>query len=350
MKQEHKNNPRHCALLFLTAVIWGTAFVAQSAGMEKVGPFTFNTVRFFLGSATLLPFICIRLRKTLRRSGETAAPADMQIHGTAGADARKKQLRTTGIAGICCGILLAVAANLQQIAMLEAPAGKAGFLTALYIVLVPILGLFLKKRTSVFSWIGVAVAVVGLYFLCIGWGGEFRFRASDLLLLGCALVFAFHILTVDHFNEKGVDGIRLSCIQFFTAGIFSLPGMLLLDPQVFQRAVSLRVIWEAKLPILYAGVLSCGVAYTLQVIGQKGVHPTLASMIMSLESVTSVIAGMLILSQMLSTDELIGCVLMFAAILLSELPSGKKAEAEHRTWAMTDIPPDEDKGSIAPRQ
>ena len=322
MNDTKKNNLGHCALLFLAAVIWGTAFVAQSAGMEKVGPFTFSTVRFFIGSLVLIPVHMFRMRRqaildpTITHdinSKDTQSPATFQ-----------SKLRTTGIAGIVCGCILALAANLQQIAMLDAPAGKAGFLTALYIVLVPIVGIFLKKKTSVLTWIGVCIAVIGLYFLCIGWGGEFHFQASDLLLLGCALVFSFHIIAVDHFNEKGADGIGLSCVQFFTAGVLSLPGMLLLDPNVFHKAISFTAVWDAKWPILYAGVLSCGVAYTLQVIGQKDVHPTLASMIMSLESVTSVIAGFLILSQKLTSDELIGCGLMFAAIVLAQLPVRSK--------------------------
>ena len=322
MDTTRKNNIGHCGLLFLAAVIWGTAFVAQSAGMEKVGPFTFSTVRFFIGSIVLLPVLFLRMR---RWSETDPLPADgTMVNGTDPKEAFRTKLRTTYTAGIICGCILALAANLQQVAMLHAPAGKAGFLTALYIVLVPIVGIFLKKKTSVLTWIGVVIAVAGLYFLCIGWGGELSLQPSDLLLLGCALVFAFHIIAVDHFNEKGADGVGLSSVQFFTAGVLSLPGMLLLDRQVFDRVVSFDAIWDAKWPILYAGVLSCGVAYTLQVIGQKDVHPTLASMIMSLESVTSVIAGFLILSQKLTSDELIGCGLMFIAIGLAQLPTKRK--------------------------
>ena len=314
-----KNNYGHCGLLFLAAVIWGTAFVAQSAGMEKVGPFTFSTVRFFLGSLVLIPVLTFRMRR--RAVGDMAGGTAVTLNGIDKDQLPRNRLRITGIAGLVCGCILAVAANLQQVAMLDAPAGKAGFLTALYIVLVPIVGIFLKKKTSVLTWIGVLIAVMGLYFLCIGWGGEFHFQLSDLLLLGCALVFSFHIIAVDHFNEKGADGIGLSCIQFFTAGVLSLPGMLLLDRQVFHKTLSMATVWDAKWPILYAGILSCGVAYTLQIIGQKDVHPTLASMIMSLESVTSVIAGFLILSQKLTTDELMGCGLMFAAIVLAQIPN-----------------------------
>ncbi|MCR4839767.1 MAG: DMT family transporter [Eubacterium sp.] len=325
MNDTKKKNPGHCALLFLAAVIWGAAFVAQSAGMEKVGPFTFSTIRFFLGSLVLIPVLTFRMKR--RVVSDIAGDATVTLNGTDSNQSFRKNLRTTGKAGLVCGCILAVAANLQQIAMLDAPAGKAGFLTALYIVLVPIVGIFMKKKTSVLTWCGVFLAVIGLYFLCIGWGGEFLFQASDLLLLGCALVFSFHIIAVDHFNEKGADGIGLSCVQFFTAGVLSLPGMLLLDSNVFHKAVSFTAIWDAKWPILYAGVLSCGVAYTLQVIGQKDVHPTLASMIMSLESVTSVIAGFLILSQKLTSDELIGCGLMFAAIVLAQIPVRSKSES-----------------------
>ena len=325
MNDTKKNNPGRCALLFLAAVIWGTAFVAQSAGMEKVGPFTFSTIRFFLGSLVLIPVLTFRMKR--RVVSDIAGDATVTLNGTDSNQSFRKNLRTTGKAGLVCGCILAVAANLQQIAMLDAPAGKAGFLTALYIVLVPIVGIFMKKKTSVLTWCGVFLAVIGLYFLCIGWGGEFHFQASDILLLGCALVFSFHIIAVDHFNEKGADGIGLSCVQFFTAGVLSLPGMLLLDPNVFHKAISFTAVWDAKWSILYAGVLSCGVAYTLQVIGQKDVHPTLASMIMSLESVTSVIAGFLILSQKLTSDELIGCGLMFAAIVLAQIPVRSKSES-----------------------
>ncbi len=323
MNNNRKNNLSHCGLLFLTAVIWGTAFVAQSAGMENVGPFTFNTVRLFLGSFTLIPILSFRLKKRSSASDPAGTGDGIRLNGSDPATHFRTKLHTTAKAGILCGIILAIAANLQQVAMLDAPAGKAGFLTALYIVLVPVIGIFLKKKTGLFTWLGVLIAVIGLYFLCIGWGGELCFQSSDLLLIGCALVFSFHILTVDHFNEKGVDGMAVACIQFFTAGVISLPGMLLLDSQVFHKAVSMSAIWDAKWPILYAGILSCGVAYTLQIIGQKDVHPTLASLIMSLESVTSVIAGMLILSQMLTRDELIGCVLMFAAIILAQIPTKK---------------------------
>ena len=328
MENQKKNNLSHCGLLFLAAVIWGTAFVAQSAGMEKVGPFTFSSIRFFLGSFALVPVLTFRLKKRLRTDMGDMSGSDIRLNPEGAPADLRSQLRPTVKAGIVCGIILSVAANLQQVAMLDAPAGKAGFLTALYIVLVPILGLFLKKKTSAYTWLGVVVAVVGLYFLCIGRKGDLHLQGSDILLLGCALVFAMHILTVDHFNGKGVDGVAVACIQFFVAGVISFPGMLILDKAVYHMPVSIPAIIDAGWPILYAGILSCGVAYTLQIVGQKEVNPTLASLIMSLESVTSVIAGMLILSEKMTTDELIGCTLMFGAILLAQIPPRRRPGSE----------------------
>ena len=328
MENQKKNNLSHCGLLFLAAVIWGTAFVAQSAGMEKVGPFTFSSIRFFLGSFALVPVLTFRLKKRLRTDMGDMTGSDVRPNSEKDPSAFRNRIRLTAMAGGICGIILSVAANLQQVAMLDAPAGKAGFLTALYIVLVPILGLFLKKKTSAYTWLGVVVAVVGLYFLCIGREGDLHLQGSDILLLGCALVFAMHILTVDHFNGKGVDGVAVACIQFFVAGVISFPGMLILDKAVYHMPVSIPAIIDAGWPILYAGILSCGVAYTLQIVGQKEVNPTLASLIMSLESVTSVIAGMLILSEKMTTDELIGCTLMFGAILLAQIPPRRRPGSE----------------------
>lgn len=296
---------RQSLLLFLTAAIWGVSFVAQSVGMDYVGPFTFNAVRSLLGGIVLLPCIALLKKGNGQTPQQKNAPADK---------------KTLLIGGITCGIFLCAASNLQQFGIMYTSVGKAGFITAMYIVLVPVLGIFLKKKAGAKIWCGVAIAVAGLYLLCVT-DGKLSFQKGDILLLLCALVFSIHILVIDYFSPKA-DGVKLSCIQFFTSGILSAAGMFLTEqPQI-------PLILAAWKPILYAGVMSCGVAYTLQVIGQKGMNPTVASLILSMESVISVIAGWLILHQTLSRKELFGCLLMFAAIILVQLPDRKKQANE----------------------
>ena len=292
-------------LLLLTATIWGVAFVAQSVGMDYVGPFTFNTVRSLLGGIVLIP--CIVLLKRINvGSKDTAGAAE---HASGDPAGQRKVLLTGGVA---CGVLLCIASNLQQFGIMYTSVGKSGFITAMYIVLVPVLGIFLKKKAGIKIWCSVAIAVGGLYLLCMTDSG-FSIQKGDLLLLLGAVIFSFHILTIDYFSPK-VDGVKMSCIQFFTCGILSMVCMFLFEqPQI-------GAILQAWIPIVYAGVLSCGVAYTLQIVGQKGMNPTVASLILSMESVISVIAGWLILHQKLSGRELLGCVLMFAAIILVQLP------------------------------
>ena len=281
-------------LLALTAFIWGTAFVAQSVGMNYVGPFTFNSVRSFIGALTLLP--CIALLKHLHGD----------IRGSISGN-RKTLL----LGGICCGLALAVGSSLQQIGIQYTSVGKAGFITALYIIIVPLLGIFLKKRIGASVWLAVALAVAGMYLLCMT--EQFGFTKGDLYILVGSLAFSFHILIIDYFSPR-VDGVCMSCIQFFVCGCVCAVPMLLLEQP------SLSIICAAWVPILYAGVLSCGVAYTLQVIGQKHCPPTIAALLLSLESVFSALAGWVILHQALSLREIIGCVLVFAAILLAQLP------------------------------
>lgn len=288
---------RQSALLLLTATIWGVAFVAQSVGMEYIGPFTFNAVRNLIGAVVLLP--CIALLKKVRTSERTAV-ADK---------------RATVIGGLCCGVFLLVASSLQQIGIMYTTVGKAGFITAMYIVLVPLGGIFLKKKVGARVWFAVLLAVAGLYLLCMTDGG-FSLQKGDILVLACALAFAVHILVIDHFSSK-VDGVKMSCIQFFVCAVLSGVCMLLFE------SPDMAAILQAWVPVLYAGVFSCGVGYTLQIIGQRGLNPTVASLILSLESVVSVIAGWLILHQAMSGRELSGCVLMFAAIILVQLPEGK---------------------------
>ncbi len=306
----NKYTLRQSVLLLLTAAIWGVAFVAQSVGMDYVGPFTFNTVRSLIGGIVLIP--CIVLLKRINAgSKDTAGAAE---HASGNPAGQRKVLLTGGVA---CGVLLCIASNLQQFGIMYTSVGKSGFITAMYIVLVPVVGIFLKKKVGVKIWCSVAIAVCGLYLLCMTDNG-FSIQKGDLLLLLGAVAFSFHILTIDYFSPK-VDGVKMSCIQFFTCGILSMVCMFLFEqPQI-------GAILQAWMPIVYAGVLSCGVAYTLQIVGQKGMNPTVASLILSTESVISVIAGWLILHQKLSGRELLGCVLMFAAIILVQLPERKRS-------------------------
>lgn len=295
---------RNTILLFLTAFIWGVAFVAQSVGMDYVGPFTFNCVRSLIGGIVLIP--CIRLLRKNTQGKDGVSPK-----------AEDRKLLLTG--GILCGILLAAATNFQQVGIAYTTVGKAGFITAFYIIIVPILGLFLKKKCPPTVWIGVVLALAGLYFLCIT--EELSVGKGDALIFVCAILFSVHILVIDHFTEL-VDGVKMSCIQFLVCGmITAVPMFLFEEPRISG-------IIAAGQPILYAGVLSCGVAYTLQIVGQKGMNPTVASLILSLESVISVLAGMVLLNQHLSTREILGCVLMFAAIILAQLPQKKGKEEQ----------------------
>lgn len=288
-------------MLFAATIIWGFAFVAQSKGMDYVGGFTFNCLRCFLGGAVLIPVIVASDKK--RKSKED---------GNIIRNDRKRLI--TG--GVCCGAFLCVASNLQQFGIKYTTVGKAGFITAMYIVIVPVAGIFLKRKAGKFVWIGVALAIAGLYLLCIN--EDFYIGKGDLLVLGCAVVFSGHILCVDYFSPL-VDGVRLSCIQFFTCGILSGIPMLIFED------VSLRNIADCSVPLLYAGIMSCGVGYTLQIIGQKNINPTVASMVFSLEAVFSLLAGWLILGQNMSEREIAGCVIMFAAIVLAQLPDRKNS-------------------------
>lgn len=304
MKKE-TSTLKNSLLLLLTATIWGVAFVAQSVSMDYIGGFTFNAVRNIIGAITLVPVILIFSKQD---PAADQNPAD-----------RQKARKTLITGGICCGILLCLASNFQQFGIKYTTVGKAGFITACYIIIVPIIGIFLKKKCSPFIWIAVLLSLGGLYLLCISPGEGFSIGKGDTLVLICAVLFSFHILTVDHFSPL-VDGVKMSCIQFLVCGILSgIPALIFENPNITN-------ILQAWMPILYAGILSCGVAYTLQIVGQKGMNPTVASLIMSLESCISVIAGWLILGQNLSSREIFGCVLMFGAIVLAQLPQ-KSASA-----------------------
>ena len=285
---------KNALLLALTAFIWGTAFVAQSVGMEYIGPFTFNGVRSIIGAITLVPCILIQ-KKSGRKIIEEGSSGKDLIAG-----------------GLLCGALLFVASSLQQIGIKYTSAGKAGFITSCYIVIVPLIGIFMKKTSGWKTWAAVVLALAGLYCLCITDG--FTVRKGDIFIFLCAMAFSAHILVIDYFSPR-VNGIVLSCIQFLVCGAASIPCMFVFEPHDMAAIIS------AWMPVLYAGVLSCGVAYTLQIIGQRNVNPTIASLILSLESCFSVLAGWVILHEKLSMKESLGCVLMFTAIILAQLPN-----------------------------
>ena len=300
MKKEYRNS----LLLVLTALIWGIAFVAQREGGDAVGPYTFNCIRSLIGAVVLLPVIKLLGRRAAKQDTQTAADS--------------KQL---WLGGISCGVILFVASTFQQLGMYYGTtAGKAGFLTACYILIVPLLGLFLKKKCGWNIWVSVFVAVIGLYFLCLKDG--FTVQLSDGFVLLCAFVLSIHILVIDYFSPR-VDGVRMSCIQFLVCGILGIFPSICIDMQhsMVQAELVLSALgtWDAWIPILYAGIFSCGVAYTLQIVGQDGVNPTVASLLLSLESVFSVLAGMVILHETMSSREILGCVLVFAAVLFAQL-------------------------------
>lgn len=301
--QSNKNSGKGCILLFLTALIWGAAFVAQSKGMEFMSPFTFNGVRTVLGALVLVPFICVR--RNLEKKKGTYKPAT----------------KKTYIGGFFCGVVLCAATNVQQFGILYTSAGKAGFITTLYIILVPILGLILGKKVRFITWPCVLLAIVGMYFLCVQ--GEKGINFGDILIFICAILFAVHILTVDHFVES-VDGVMLSFIQFVVAGVLSVILAFIFE------APTLSGIIGGGTSILYAGVMSTGVAYTLQIVGQKYVAPTTSAMITSLESVfcsvfcyLALILGILPNEKALTPVQVLGCVIVFAAVIIVQLPERK---------------------------
>ena len=289
-------------LLLVTALIWGSSFVAQKAG-TVLEPFTYNGIRTLVGGISLVPVILI-LSKVGKDKSAEAVPKD------------KKSLI---IGGIVCGTFLAIASTLQQFGMyFDADAGKAGFITALYIMIVPILGMFLGKRVRPLVWFCVLLGACGFYLLTIaGKGVGLTIEKGDLFILLCAVLFSCHILAIDHFSPK-CDGVKLSCLQFFVAGGLSFIMML-----VFESP-SLSQILKCWFPIIYAGVFSCGIAYTLQVVAQKNAEPTAASLILSLESVFAVISGAILLGERMTGYEILGCIVIFVAVILAQLPKNEK--------------------------
>lgn len=290
-------------MLLLTAAIWGSAFVAQSVGMQDVEEFTFGGIRTLMGAFVLLPVILLSDRKK-RRDMDQA-----QLQAEKAAD--RKVVRC----GVILGVVFCVAGNFQQFAFRYSTAGKIAFITALYMFFVPVLGLFLKKRVPFLTWVCVFFGFVGLYFLCVDPSELGAVNKGDLLALACSLCYAVHILLIERFAQE-VDGVKLSCVQFFVGGLLCCVMMFLFE------SPDLASIVRAAVPLLYAGVMSCGVAYTFQIVGQKYTEATVASLILCMESVFAVLAAALLLNERLSGRELLGCAVMFAAILLSQVSEG----------------------------
>ena len=314
MPHSKRDNLIGSLLLTLCAIVWGSSFVAQSEGAQFVDPFTFISIRSLLGSAFLLPVTwCVDAYK--KKKGAFTPM-----------DAPQKRLFLKG--GLLCGTALTAASVLQQFGIDRGTAsGKAGFITALYILLVPIFSVVLRKRIRPIIWPCAVGAVCGLYLLCIKDG--FHVQGSDLYVLACAAVYAVHILLIDRFSPY-MDGVKLSCLQFFISGVFSGVGMLLFEE------VKPELLWSAAGSIAYSGIMSSGVAFTLQILGQQRTEPTLASMLMSLESVFAMLTGMLVLHEIPTLREALGCVLMFAAILVAQLPEKKKAALPEEPAAAAD--------------
>jgi drug/metabolite transporter (DMT)-like permease len=290
---------RGTLLLLLATIIWGSAFIAQSVGMDLIGPFTFQAVR--CGLAVIFLFPVSALLDMGKQDGKTFLQRWMD--------------RKLWKAGTICGLALFVAASLQQVGLVYTDAGKAGFITAMYIVLVPILGIFRKQKPPKVIWFSVLLAVAGLYLLsCLDAAG---INKGDILVLGCALAFAVQITCIDILGLS-LDGVRLNCIQALVVSVLSLPFVL------FTESVDVGNLAACWLPLGFAGILSMGVAYTLQIQGQKDLEPSTASLIMSLESVFAVLGGWLVLHESMTSVELLGCGLVFAAVIISQLPSRTK--------------------------
>ena len=299
-----KSDSKYSLMLLLTAAIWGFAFVAQSTGGDAVGPFTFNFIRNLIGAVILIPVILI-----LDRAGYGIKPVTKED---------KKQLY---LFGSLIGIVLFLATNLQQMGITYGrSAGKAGFITACYLILVPVIGIFIGKKTGIKIWFAVVLAMTGIYFLSVN--GPEGIAWPDILLLLSALFFAVQILMIDNFAAK-VDSVRLAGMEFLVCGILTGIPSVLFERQKWtggsQEALGVFANSQTWISILYAGIFSCGVAYTLQIVGQKNVEPTLASLLMSFESVFCVLGGWLILGERMSIRQIIGCVLVFVAILLAQL-------------------------------
>lgn len=294
-------------MLLLTAFIWGTAFVAQRKGMQYIGPFTFNGIRSLVGAAVLIPVVWMfqsRAQKT-----DSDSPDALQTISS------RKNLLSGGLA---CGILLFIGSTLQQAGIVYTTSGKAGFITALYIVIVPVLSLFLGQKVRPLIGLCVLLAVTGLYLLTVKEG--LSINKGDLLILACAFFFSVHILVVDYYSPK-TNSVALSAVQLAVTGLVSVPCMVIFE------TVDWSAVADCAFPIFYAGVMSCGIAYTLQIVAQKYTEPAVASLLLSLESVFAALAGAVVLDEVLSGRELAGCAIMFTAIILAQLPERKRQSA-----------------------
>ena len=288
-------------ILMLTAVIWGVSFVSQRVGMEYIKPNTFNGIRTMIGVLILIPFIYVR-----DKAGKSR-PSD-----------RKKLM----IGGIVCGALLCAAGTLQTWGMVYTTSGKSGFITAMYMIFVPIIGLFAGKKIRAVTAAGVVLAVAGMYMLSIG-GADLIINKGDVITLVCAFIFAFHIMAIDRFSSE-VDCVKLAWLQFFVCGTINIILMLLFEHPDWE------LVRSCSVPILYSGIMSCGVAYTLQIVGQQYAEPTTSSIILSLESVFAALAGWAILNETLTFREVLGCILMFAAIIIVQLPQKRESKTAVR--------------------
>ena len=295
-----KNQFRGTAALVTAVLIWGSAFIAQSVAMDSIGPFTFLFFRNALAILFLIPlaFVFDLGKCSMKESAEKWTNPKLWK------------------AGLPCGLALFCAASFQQVGLVYTDAGKAGFITAMYIVVVPLLGFFVKRKPPKTALVSVVLAVAGLYLLSAM--GVSSINIGDLLLMGCAICYAFQIMGVELFGE-GLDGIRLNCVQVIVTFVLSAVCTFAME------TVQMRDVFAAMGAIAYAGILSTGVAFTLQIVGQKDLDPTPASIIMSMESVVAVICGALILKEIMTTWEIWGCILMFTAVILSQLPEKKKS-------------------------
>lgn len=311
-------------MLLITAIIWGSAFVAQKAG-TVLGPFTYNGLRYIIGGIVLIPVIIV-FSRTGAQKGKVTGGAKAGIGDSTGkCDNSGMGIierfidKQTLIGGLACGVVLCIASSLQQMGIyFDTDAGKAGFITSLYIVIVPLLGMLFGKKVRPSIWVCVCMGIIGFYMLTMaGKSGSFGFKSGDLFVLLCAFCFACHIMVIDHFAPK-CDGVKMSCVQFFVTGIISMILMA-----IFETPVLADII-DCWLPILYCGVLSCGVAYTLQILAQQNAEPTAATLIMSLESVFAVLFGVLLAGERLTLIEGLGCIVIFIAVVTPQLQGKKK--------------------------
>ena len=293
-------------------MIWGLAFVAQNEGINHIGAFTFNGIRMLLGSAVLLPFILIKNKKKKTAASNENAPLFS---------------KQTALAILPVGICLFFGSTFQQFAFYDTEVGKVGFLTALYMIIVPLLGLFFKKKAPYTVWTGVVLGLIGMYLLCVGTSASFTLGRGEILTLCCAFAFSVHILVIDRFAQK-IDPLVLSCGQFFITGVISCILMFIFEKPTVEG------IMNAAIPLLYAGIFSSGVGYTFQVFGQKYTDPTIAAMLMCLESVFSVLFGLILPPhQSLQMMEYVGCVVILAGILIAQITPksrSRKIEALHK--------------------